>query len=77
MAGIVQAESTVGRETRIDEVSISLTYLGIAKIDSDPSVARWQIRRIQKAGTETVIDWADGDDSFDNIWNDRAILSYS
>jgi hypothetical protein len=77
MAGIIQAESTVGKETRIDEVSGNLTYLGVARMDSDPSLGVWQIRRILKTGTETVIEWADGNDYFDNVWDNRASLSYS
>lgn len=77
MAGIIQAESTVGKETKIDEASGNLTYLGIAMINSSASDAVWQIRRIQKVGSVTTIEWADGNDNFDNIWDDRASLSYS
>lgn len=64
-------------ETRLDEPSSTTTYVGKAAIDSDPAGSVWQIKRILISGTETIIEWADGDSSFDKVWDDRASLSYS
>lgn len=53
-------------------------YIGIAKPGSAAGSAAWQIRRITYTGDKpTVIEWADGNDRFDNVWDNRAGLSYS
>lgn len=39
--------------------------------------AVWRVCRLTYSGDNvTDIEWADGNESFDNIWNDRASLSY-
>ena len=38
------------------------------------SAAIWQIQRRKTDGTEAT--WADGNIAFDNIWNNRASLTY-
>lgn len=54
----------------------AVTYYGKAKPGTLTSAAAWQIRKIdESSGTE--ITWADGEDSFDNIWDNYASLSYS
>lgn len=65
------------RDLAIDEVSGSLTYLGIAKIGAATSSAIWSIRKIEKTGNVTTILWADGNNKYDNVWDNRASLSYS
>lgn len=78
MAQIVTTTNTTPRRiTAIDEVDASTTYLGFAKIGTATSTAAWQILRIQKTGTVTLIQYADGDTRFNNIWDNRASLSYS
>lgn len=58
--------------------SNNLEYLGIAKIGSATSGALWQIRRFTWSSNDLVtIEWTDGDFEFDNIWDNRASLSYS
>lgn len=59
----------------IDEASATITYIGKAQTDSSTSSALWQIERIDTSAG-TAIKWADGDDKFDNVWTDRAILTY-
>lgn len=61
----------------IDEVNGNLTYIGRAKMGSTGAQAVWQIRRLLKTGTATKIEYTDGNRRFDNIWDDRATLSYS
>ncbi len=66
----------------IDEVPGTplITYVGDAVPGTADSASVWRIKRITEtttAGSDAVIEWADGDANFDNVWDDRAILSYS
>lgn len=61
---------------RIDEVGAT-TYVGKAVVGSSDSSAVWQIKRIVETGPDMAVTFADGDSSFNNIWNDRLSLSYS
>jgi hypothetical protein len=65
--------------TRIDEASATITYIGkavpagTAVPTSDPL---WQITKIDET-SGTVITYADGDLLFDNVFDDRAGLTYA
>ncbi len=48
-----------------------LTYIGKAAMGSTVSDEVWQIKRIDET-LGMVITWADGDDLFDNVWEDRS-----
>ena len=61
----------------IDESSSTIIYVGKAIIGSLSSASVWQIMRIQVISTQTIITWADGNNFFDNIWDNRASLNYS
>jgi hypothetical protein len=61
----------------VDEVNKNLSYIGKSVIGSSQAGAVWQISRLQTTGTVTLLQYADGDNSFDNIWNNRASLTYS
>jgi hypothetical protein len=69
-------EDSLG-SVRIDEVSASLIYIGEATTGASDSSPLWRIRRLQLSGTVTSIQYADGDTQFDNVWSNRASLSYS
>lgn len=60
-----------------DEVSSSLAYLGTASAGTSNSSALWQIQKLSFTGNSVSITWADGNANFDNVWNNRASLSYS
>ncbi len=47
------------------------TYVGCALIASDPADPVWQIQRIDNNNGDVVILWANGNDSFTNIWDNR------
>lgn len=53
-----------------------VTYVGQAVIGSASSASVWQIQKIDET-TGTIITWADGDDNFDNVWDNYAVLTYS
>lgn len=63
--------------TRIDEASATVNYFGFAAAGSAEGSAVWRIKRLTVTGTVTDIKFADGDTNFDNIWTNRAALTYT
>lgn len=52
----------------------SLAYYGFAAPGSPTDEGLWRIMRMDHANT--FLDFADGDDKFDNVWDDRESLTY-
>ena len=76
--GALRVKSYDSREkVLVDEVSATLTYIGKAIPGSSLASAVWLIYRVSVSGAITTISHADGNSLYDNIWNDRASLSYS
>lgn len=65
-----------GYITRVDIASSTVTYLGKAVPNSGSAAAVWQIAKIDTTSGASIL-YADGNVKFDNIWNNRASLSYS
>lgn len=61
----------------IDEVSSLVQYFGFAQAGSSTSAAVWKIKKLMVSGTVTSILFADGNNQYDNVWDNRASLSYS
>lgn len=61
----------------IDDTSSTVSYFGFAEIGSLTSEALWKIKKMTISGTVTSFYFADGNDNYDNIWDNRASLSYS
>jgi hypothetical protein len=62
---------------RVDEVNSTLVYVGYTQnLGVDTSLERWKIKKIEKVGSVWEIKWADGDELYDNIWDNRASLNY-
>lgn len=60
----------------IDETSsTTYTYFGFAVPATATSAAKWKVKRL--TNSTSTFTWADGDDQYDNIWDNRASLSYS
>ena len=59
-----------------DSGDANVQYLGKAAPGTATSAASWQIQKIDET-TGTVITWADGNSSFDNVYDNRESLSYS
>lgn len=55
----------------------TVTYAGFALPGANVASPVWSIQRITETATTTVIEFADGNEKMDNVWNDRASLSYS
>lgn len=62
---------------RVDEASATVTYVGQAQDGSDIGDPVWQIQRITSSGGATEIEWGDGNNDFDNVWDDRSSLTYN
>ncbi len=60
----------------IDDVNSPILYIGEAPIGSLVSSPSWRIKKLDIT-TGVLIIWADGNSLFDNIWDDRATLTYS
>lgn len=60
--------------TRIVE-SGNYIYIGKAPIGSSTSSAVWQVKRVDTTSGAVIL-WADGDDGFDNVFDNYATLSY-
>lgn len=59
-----------------DDTASPITYLGEALPGSLTGSAIWRVSKIDiTAGVITT--WADGNSNFDNIWSNRASLTYS
>lgn len=54
----------------------NILYIGHAIIGSLESDAVWRIKKLDTT-TGIVMEYADGNDRFDNVWDDRESLSYS
>lgn len=54
----------------------NIIYIGQAAIGSATDASVWRIKRVNTS-SGAVIDWLDGDSSFDNTWDDRESGSYS
>ena len=62
---------------RVEQVDDSTSYIGMAQPGTDESKPQWQIRQVTDTGDSTTILFANGNDNFLNVWDDRASLSYS
>lgn len=61
----------------VDEVSTTLTYVGEAATGTPTASALWRIKRLTQTGTVLLIEWADGNGNFDNVFDNRSALAYS
>lgn len=61
---------------RQDDASATVSYFGFAKAGSAEGSAVWRIMRLTTTNP-TNLKYADGNAKFDNIWTNRASLTYS
>lgn len=62
---------------RVDEVSASLIYVGYTRTSAPvETTASWKIKRITKVGSIWTIAYANGNELYENIWSNRASLTY-
>jgi hypothetical protein len=61
----------------VDFSNASLIYLGEAKIAAIGSDPVWRISRLTITATSVKTEWANGNEQYSNIWDNRTTLSYS
>lgn len=59
-----------------DETNASKIYCGYAPIGTTQSSPNWAILKIFTQSGILSYQWADGNRNFDNVWTDRATLTY-
>ena len=77
LPGLVVVNQDAIEANRVDVVSATVTYTGYALPGSDNDFPVWRITRATIASNVTSIEYADGNAQFDNVWADRASLTYS
>lgn len=78
LSGLFNIFSKQEEPSIIDDTGVGgITYVGFAKTGASTAAARWKIKKITEVGTITTIQYADGNSKFDNIWDDRASLTYT
>jgi len=59
-----------------DSTTTDVIYLAHAKAGTATSAALWRIKKIDLT-SGVVVSWSDGNTYFDNVYDNRASLSYS
>lgn len=70
------ATTTSNYTTLIDEQG-SVSYVGRAVPGSVTNAPVWQIQRITQTEVSTAVEYANGSDAFNKVWDNRASLAYS
>jgi hypothetical protein len=72
-----QEDTSIVYSQRYDEQSSTLGFLGEASPGTLSSAPSWRIRKlVYAADGDVTITWADGNSLFDNVWDNRASLTY-
>lgn len=75
---MAEESSTSNYIVRYDDAGSSVTYIGKASPGTATSAASWQISKLDESSSpDFTLLYADGNANFDNIWDNRASLSYS
>lgn len=76
---IIISEDDMPYARRTDFVGDTIIYIGEAAVGSADASAVWRIRRLTLTlpDSDVTEEWADGNSQFDNVWNNRAGLTYS
>lgn len=68
----------VALSKQVDFIDDNHIYIGEANPGSAFGAAVWRIKYIViMSDGDVSVTWADGDDSFDNVWNNRVSYNYS
>ena len=55
----------------------TIEYFGFALPGTSELALKWKIMRITYAGEDWILEWADGNSNYDNVWHSRLTLEYS
>jgi hypothetical protein len=67
----------IRKPLRIDESNAGVIYYGYAPLNSRTSDAVWAIERATIDKDIIIYDWADNNENYDNVWDDRGVLNYN
>ena len=62
--------------TKVDEPNATETYVGESILGTNVASTGWRIKKITIDGNVTTISYADGEETFDKIWDDRTGYTY-
>lgn len=62
---------------RIDESTPNVIYNGFAAIGASAAEAVWAIQRVTRDKDIIIYEWADGNELYDNVWDNRYLLDYA
>jgi hypothetical protein len=66
----------VRQPTRIDESNPNVVYNGFSVAGAITTDAVWGIQKVTREKDVIIYGWADGDELYDNIWDNRYELNY-
>lgn len=75
--GIKTGSAGIPDPLRQDESQPNIIYKGYASPDAQTYDAVWAIVRISRIDDQIIYEWADGNQLYDNIWDNRYNLNYS
>ena len=61
---------------REDESQPNVVYKGYAVANANTRDTAWAIQKISRIDNQIIYEWADGDENYDNIWDNRYELQY-
>lgn len=67
--------TTLAQTVRIDDTATPIIYIGKATIGTATSSGSQQISRLDTS-SGLIKTWADGDSAYNNVWDNRAALTY-
>jgi len=67
----------INYKINLDDTSqANITYIGKAELNAGTNASSvWQIQKIDET-SGLILNWAEGNDNFDNVWDDRLNLTY-
>lgn len=60
----------------LEDLGSGVVYVGKAVPGTAKSDAAWQLRKLYTVGGTLEVLWADGEETFTKVWNNRASYSY-
>ena len=66
----------VKQPLREDESQPNVVYKGYAVPNANTRDAVWAILKISRMDSEIIYEWADGNENYDNIWDNRYEIQY-
>ncbi|WP_455363595.1 hypothetical protein [[Eubacterium] cellulosolvens] len=79
LSGIVVGRGAAAGAVRFDEFSSTVLYYGESFAGASDADPVWQIQRITfitPGSDDLIVEFADSNNAYDNVWNDRTTLTY-